>query len=91
LSSPERRTGRRDAGTGAAAPAEARVRLPYITGVGAFLPNAPVDNEGIEPILGSLNGTPSRIRKRILRNNGIRTRHYAVDPATGRPTHTNAR
>jgi len=55
-----------------------------------FLPNAPVDNEAIEGVLGSLNGTPSRIKKRILRHNGIRTRHYAVEPGTRRPTHTNA-
>ena len=67
------------------------VAAPYITGVGAFLPNAPVDNDGIESVLGLLNGTPSRIKRRILRNNGIRTRHYAVEPGTGRPTHTNAR
>ena len=26
----------------------------------------------------------------ILARNGIRTRHYAIDPATGTPTHTNA-
>lgn len=66
-------------------------RAPYITGVGAFLPNAPVDNDGIESVLGLLNGTPSRIKRRILRNNGIKRRHYAVEPGTGRPTHTNAR
>lgn len=63
----------------------------YITGVGSFLPNEPIDNDGIEAALGLVNDVPSRIKKRILRNNGIRTRYYAVDPATGRPTHTNAR
>jgi 3-oxoacyl-[acyl-carrier-protein] synthase-3 len=26
----------------------------------------------------------------VLRSNGIVTRHYAIDPATGEPTHTNA-
>ena len=71
--------------------ASATGKTPYITGVGAFLPNAPVDNDGIEPVLGPLNGTPSRIRKRILRNNGIRLRYYAVEPGSGRLTHTNAR
>jgi 3-oxoacyl-[acyl-carrier-protein] synthase-3 len=85
LSSPEKKTGRAGEASNRAA------ITPYITGVGAFLPNAPVDNDGIETVLGPLNGTPSRIKKRILRNNGIRTRYYAVEPGTGRPTHTNAR
>ena len=52
MSSPEKRTGGGDAPVRprAAAPD----RRPYINGVGAFLPNAPVDKDGIEPILGSL-------------------------------------
>jgi 3-oxoacyl-[acyl-carrier-protein] synthase-3 len=62
----------------------------YITDIASFLPNAPVSNEEIENILGRVNGKPSRSRKIVLRNNGIQTRHYAIDPATGRHTHTNA-
>ena len=34
--------------------------------------------------------TPSRTRAVILRNNKIRERYYAIEPATGRLTHTNA-
>lgn len=64
---------------------------PYITGLGAFLPNGPIDNDGIESVLGLIRGAPSRIKRRILKNNGIRTRYYALDPSTGRPTHTNAK
>lgn len=63
----------------------------YVVSLGTFLPNAPVDNDAIEESLGTLGGIPSRTRAVILRNNGIRTRHYALDPATGKPTHTNAR
>ncbi|HBG06983.1 MAG: hypothetical protein A2075_09835 [Geobacteraceae bacterium GWC2_58_44] len=62
----------------------------YITDIAAFLPNAPVDNKNIEKVLGMVHQTPSRTRAIILRNNKIRERYYAVDPETGRLTHTNA-
>ena len=62
----------------------------YITDLAGFLPNAPVSNDEIENVLGMVNGRPSRSRKIVLRNNGIQSRHYAIDPATGRYTHTNA-
>ena len=32
----------------------------YITGTSAFLPNAPVDNEAIENVLGMIAGKPAR-------------------------------
>ena len=62
----------------------------YITGTSAFLPNAPVRNDEIESILGMIGGKPSRARRIVLRNNGIRERYYAIDPASGQVTHTNA-
>jgi len=62
----------------------------YINGTSAFLPNAPVGNDDIEKVLGMIAGKPSRARRIVLRNNGIRQRHYAIDPVTGAPTHTNA-
>lgn len=62
----------------------------YITDLAAFLPNAPVDNRSMENILGMIGGAPSRTRSVILRKNRIRERYYAIDPATGRLTHTNA-
>ena len=62
----------------------------FITDFGAFLPNAPVSNEQMEKILGMVNQLPSRTRRIILRNNKITSRHYAIDPATGRTTHSNA-
>jgi 3-oxoacyl-[acyl-carrier-protein] synthase-3 len=60
----------------------------YITSVGAFLPNAPVDNAHIEQVLGLVRGAPSRLRERVLEQNGIRSRHYALDEC-GRTTHLN--
>ncbi|MGW4562233.1 beta-ketoacyl-ACP synthase III [Streptomyces sp. NPDC004561] len=62
----------------------------YISGVGVVLPNEPVDNSRIEDVLGRIGGVRSRTRAMVLRNNGIKTRHYAIDPVTGEATHTNA-
>lgn len=63
----------------------------YITRTAVALPNAPVGNEQMEAILGQVGGRPSRARAIVLRNNGIQQRYYAIDPATGEPTHNNAR
>lgn len=62
----------------------------YITDIGGFLPNAPVTNDDIETVLGAVGGRPSRARRITLRNNGIQTRYYAIDPRTGCFTHNNA-
>jgi len=62
----------------------------YITNLSAFLPNAPVGNDEMEGVLGMISGKPSRARRIILRSNGIKRRYYAVDPKTGKATHTNA-
>jgi 3-oxoacyl-[acyl-carrier-protein] synthase-3 len=62
----------------------------YINDIGVFLPNAPVDNDHIEQVLGKIGDIPSKTREKILNNNGIQTRYYAIDPATGQLTHTNA-
>lgn len=62
----------------------------YITGTGAFLPNSPVTNDQIEDVLGFVNTFPSRAKKRVLAMNGIESRFYAIDAATGRESHTNA-
>lgn len=61
----------------------------YVTSTGSFLPGPPVTNDEIEDILGHIDGRPSRLKSRILRANGIRTRHYALDRQQ-RTTHTNA-
>ncbi|MGC4121693.1 MAG: beta-ketoacyl-ACP synthase III [Myxococcales bacterium] len=62
----------------------------YINGAAAFLPNAPVANADIEKVLGQVGERPSVARSHVLRANGIKSRHYAIDPATGKATHTNA-
>lgn len=62
----------------------------FITATAAALPNAPVDNESIETVLGRIGARPSRARPIVLRQNGIKSRYYAIDPASGLPTHTNA-
>ncbi|MDR0735853.1 MAG: beta-ketoacyl-ACP synthase III [Zoogloeaceae bacterium] len=62
----------------------------FITATAAALPNAPVGNAAIEAVLGRIGGQSSRARSIVLRKNGIKSRHYAIDPATGLPTHSNA-
>ena len=63
----------------------------YINYISSFLPNAPVDNEHIEDVLGMVDGKRSRSCKIVLKNNGIKARHYAIDPVTGKFTHNNAK
>lgn len=62
----------------------------FLTRTAAYLPLAPVGNDEMESILGMVGGRPSRARRVVLRNNGIQSRHYALDPATGEPVMTNA-
>lgn len=62
----------------------------FLTRTGAFLPFAPVSNDDIESVLGQVGGKPSRARRLVLRSNGIQSRHYAIDRATGEPAMSNA-
>jgi 3-oxoacyl-[acyl-carrier-protein] synthase-3 len=66
-------------------------RNAYVTGWGVSLPNCPVDNTRIEAVLGQVTSQSSAVKRRVLMNNGIVSRYYAIDPATGCLTHTNAR
>ncbi|MFT4153141.1 beta-ketoacyl-ACP synthase III [Parafilimonas sp.] len=61
----------------------------YITNTSLFLPNEPVANDDMELYLGYINGKPSKSKKIVLRNNGIKTRYYALEKG-GKTTHTNA-
>src|SRR5450759_2739093 len=63
----------------------------YISGWGAYLPNAPIENQQIEDVLGHMKSQSSAVKRCVLINNGITRRYYAIDPATGAATHTNAR
>ena len=51
----------------------------YITSMGNYLPGPPINNDEIESILGMINGKPSWLKSMVLKNNGIQTRHYALD------------
>jgi 3-oxoacyl-[acyl-carrier-protein] synthase-3 len=51
----------------------------YITALGKFLTGEPVSNDQMEEHLGLIGGKPSRLKSRILKQNGIHTRHYAID------------
>lgn len=61
----------------------------YITSVGSFLPGEPVTNEQMESRLGQIGPKPSGLRERVLRQNKIERRYYALDDRQ-RTTHTNA-
>src|ERR1700733_11923250 len=61
----------------------------YITSSGTHLPGPPVTNDEMESYLGAVNGKESRLRKRILKSNGITSRHYALDRQQ-RSTHQNS-
>lgn len=62
----------------------------YITRTSAYLPLAPRGNDEMEAVLGMVGGRPSKARRIVLRNNGIQSRHYAIDPATGKAVMSNA-
>lgn len=51
----------------------------YITSIGKFLPGSPVGNDEIEDYLGKINGKSSKSMRRILDQNKIRFRHYAIN------------
>ena len=54
------------------------------------MPFAPVGNDEMEDVLGRIGGKASRARRLILRSNGIVSRHYAIDRATGDVVMSNA-
>lgn len=58
-----------------------RYQSVYLTAAGLFMPGLPVANEDIDRFIAPINKTSGRIKRHILRENGIRTRHYAIDEA----------
>ncbi|HOC58691.1 MAG TPA: beta-ketoacyl-ACP synthase III [Smithellaceae bacterium] len=62
----------------------------YINDIAAFLPNDPVPNDEMEAVLGKVHDIPSPVKDKILKNNGIRLRYYAIDRNTGKLNFTNA-
>lgn len=65
------------------------IRPVYLSAAGSYLPGPPIGNDAMETYLGAVHGNKSRARALTLRQNGIKTRHYALDVG-GAPTHTSA-
>jgi 3-oxoacyl-[acyl-carrier-protein] synthase III len=61
----------------------------YITRTASFFPNDPVSNDEMEEYLGYINKNPSKSKRIVLRNNGIKRRYYALTKE-GKITHSNA-
>lgn len=61
----------------------------YLSNAAYFLPGEPVDNTRMDDFVAPLNRISGRIKQRILNENGIQQRYYAID-AQGATTHTNA-
>ncbi len=61
----------------------------YIIRTATFLPNEPVSNDDMEEYLGFIHGKPSKSRRIVLRNNGIKRRFYALN-RKGLATHSNS-
>lgn len=61
----------------------------FIKKKSSFLPNNPVDNDNMEDYIGRIEGKPSRVRSLVLRQNGIKTRYYALNK-NQEITHTSA-
>lgn len=67
----------------------------FIAGTGSYLPHNPVPNAKIDDVLGALSNPPPRVQgfmrtvgPKMLEGSGIESRHFAIDPATRRLTHT---
>lgn len=61
----------------------------FITKTSSFFPNSAVGNDEMEDYLGQVGGKPSRVKNIILRQNGIKSRYYALDKSQ-HVTHSNA-
>lgn len=55
------------------------MRQVFITTTGSHLPGSPVANEDIEQHIGVVSPLASRLGRLVLRQNKIKTRHYAMD------------
>jgi len=51
----------------------------YITSIGKFLPGDPIGNDEMENYLGKIGDRASKVRRKILKSNGIQQRYYAID------------
>src|ERR1700722_12389946 len=52
----------------------------YITSLGKCLPGEPIPSDQLDDYLGAVGGgRGARVRDLVIKNSGIRTRHYAID------------
>ena len=51
----------------------------YLTHTAAFMPGEAINNEDMDKFIGAINKTSHRMKSRILAENGIKLRHYAID------------
>ncbi|CAP45207.1 StlD/DarB family beta-ketosynthase [Bordetella petrii] len=61
----------------------------YLESAGYFMPGEPVANQDMDRYIAPLNRMSGRIKQRILAENGIKQRYYAID-AAGNTRWTNA-
>ncbi len=61
----------------------------YLESAGYFMPGEPVSNDAMDSYIAPLNRMSSRIKSRILAENGIKQRYYAIDPE-GATVYSNA-
>ncbi|SSW62120.1 iron-containing redox enzyme family protein [Achromobacter agilis] len=61
----------------------------YLESAGYFMPGEPVSNEAMDSYIAPLNRMSGRIKSRILAENGIKQRYYAID-AEGATAFSNA-
>ncbi len=61
----------------------------YINKLAKFLPGKAISNDEMEEYLGKIKNNKSKARPIVLRNNGIKTRYYAIDK-NQKSTHSNA-
>lgn len=51
----------------------------FIVSTGSFLPGDPIPSDEVESFLGQVHGKTCPLKRRVLKSNGIQTRHYALD------------
>ncbi|WP_260986183.1 beta-ketoacyl-ACP synthase III [Bordetella genomosp. 13] len=61
----------------------------YLESAGYFMPGEPVSNDEMDDYIAPLNRASGRIKARILAENGIQKRYYAID-TEGATRHSNA-
>jgi 3-oxoacyl-[acyl-carrier-protein] synthase III len=50
----------------------------FVSSTGLFMPGEPVGNEDLDRYIAPLGAASARIKRRILAENGIKSRHYAI-------------